>query len=143
MMKEMITQQIRLQHQEDELMSPNEAPEAGAKRRVGKRPFEIVVDEDVRPPVLALKGDVDVAVAEKLHEELGRLVDKGYNHLTIDCAGVTYFDSTGLSELVWAVKRMPDHGKVRLINCSPRLIKLLDITGLGTIFEAVSPDAAA
>ncbi|MCA1595505.1 MAG: STAS domain-containing protein [Chloroflexi bacterium] len=108
---------------------------ATEKRRSGKTPFQIEVNEDARPPVLALTGDVDVAVAEKLHEQLSRLVDAGYTELSVDCSGVTYFDSTGLSELVWAVRRMPDHGRVKLTGCSPRLVKLLSITGLDNIFE--------
>ncbi|HET6383987.1 MAG TPA: STAS domain-containing protein [Armatimonadota bacterium] len=123
-------------------MSPDEVSQASVKRRPGKTPFEIVVNENVKPPILSLKGDVDVAVAEKLHEQLSRLVERGHNQLTIDCEGVSYFDSTGLSELVWAVRRMPDHGRVRLVGCSPRLIKLLNVTGLDNIFELVLPSAA-
>jgi anti-sigma B factor antagonist len=123
-------------------MTPTETPERNEKQRATRVPFEIGVDENVRPPVLALKGDVDIAVAERLHERLSQLLEAGYSQLVIDCEGITYVDSTGLSELVWAVNRMPENGKVKLVGCSARLVKLLQVTGLNTVFELVQPGAA-
>ena len=122
-------------------MSATDVSQKNDKRRPSRTPFEIIVDENSKPPLLGLKGDVDVAVAEKLHEQLNRLVKTGYTQLTIDCHQVTYFDSTGLSELVWVVNHMPE-GKVKLVGCSARLIKLLDVTGLKSVFDLVVPEAA-
>jgi anti-sigma B factor antagonist len=120
---------------EDQSMSPNEATQVNPIRRAPKPPFDISVDETARPPLIALKGEVDVSVADRLHEQLSRLVEAGHSELSVDCAGVTYFDSTGLSELVWARNRLPERGKVSLVGCSPRLLKLLRQTGLDNIFE--------
>nr|MDQ2731492.1 hypothetical protein [Armatimonadota bacterium] len=72
-------------------MSARELVQSPEKRRVGRTPFEIVVDESASPPVLALHGDVDVAVAEKLDGELTRLIEAVFKHISIYCAEVTYF----------------------------------------------------
>lgn len=122
-------------------MSAPELVQKPETRRVGKTPFEIVVDEKASPPVLALHGDVDVAVADKLDSELTRLLEAGYTQIVIDCADVTYFDSTGLSVLV-AASRMLERQKLQLIHCIPRLIKLLQVTGLDNVFEVSLPEAA-
>ena len=121
------------------LTEPSSAVKA---RRPGKTPFDVSVNENTKPPVLLLRGDVDVAVAERLHEQLKRLVENGHAHIIVDCSAVTYFDSTGLSELVWASRSLPEHGRVKLIGCSPRLVKLLSITGLDNIFDLDMPEAA-
>jgi len=123
-------------------MTSTEATQKNEERRSSKTPFEIVVQEDVKPPVIALKGDVDVAVADKLSEQLNRLVEAGCTQLTIDLSAVTYVDSTGLSQLVEAARLMGSKRTVSLVGCNPRLIKLLSVTGLSNMFELVLPNAA-
>jgi len=54
---------------------------------------------------------------------------------SVDFSGVDYIDSTGLSALVRAYKRVQaTGGGIALLNLQPRLRKLFDITSLNELF---------
>jgi anti-sigma B factor antagonist len=50
--------------------------------------------------VLAVRGEIDVATAPQLREELLELVSAGRKQIVVDLSGVDFLDSTGLGVLV-------------------------------------------
>ena len=97
--------------------------------------------------VLAVSGEVDVATAPRLREQLVQLVNQGNHHLVVDLEGVDFLDSTGLGVLVGALKRVRlQEGELTLVCTQPRIVKVFDITGLSKVFtlhESVDSTVAA
>ena len=108
-------------------------------------------DTDAREgwTVLSATGEIDVAAAPDLREQLVDLIEAGHDQLVVDLEGVDFIDSTGLGVLVGAVRRArAADGDVRLVCTNSRLLKVFDVTGLDEVFTiaetvdgAMSPSA--
>ncbi len=86
--------------------------------------------------MLALVGAIDIATAPMLRERLLELYEQGARDVVVDLAGVDLIDSSGLGLLVAALKRYREAGgNLRLRSPTHRLQKMLDMTGLSTVFE--------
>lgn len=79
-----------------------------------------------------LMGEGDIAIKKKIDE----LVAKGSKHLILDLAEVPYIDSSGLGELIRCYTSMRKAGgTLKLANLTDRIVDLLTITKLVTVFE--------
>lgn len=82
-------------------------------------------------PVIAVRGEVDVATAPQLREHLQRVIADGSSTVVLDLLGVTFLDSTALGVVVGAHKRCRElGGELRVVVADPRLVKIFEITGL-------------
>ncbi|MGI8710473.1 MAG: STAS domain-containing protein [Acidimicrobiales bacterium] len=89
--------------------------------------------------VLAVGGEVDVATAPRLRQQLIALVNDGHHRIVVDLDAVDFIDSTGLGVLIGALKRVRTHdGDMALVCTDPRVLKVFEITGLLAVF-AVHP----
>ena len=59
---------------------------------------------------VALEGELDLATAPALREQLSELVAMGWFDITLDLAELQYIDSTGLSLLIRTQKRVEQTG---------------------------------
>lgn len=85
--------------------------------------------------VLAVSGEIDVASAPRLREQLITLVNDQHHRIVVDLGGVDFIDSTGLGVLIGARKRVRAHdGDVVLVCTEPRITKVFEITGLDQLF---------
>ena len=85
--------------------------------------------------VLAVGGEIDVATAPRLREQLISLVNDGQHRIVVDLTAVEFLDSTGLGVLVGALKRVRTHdGDLALVCDEPRILKVFEITGLTKVF---------
>jgi anti-sigma B factor antagonist len=97
--------------------------------------FDVSVTEVDGVPVVSVSGEVDVATAPILRDRLKELTAEGASTVVIDLHEMTFLDSTGLGVLVGALKRCREGGgDLRLVAAQPRILKLLDITGLMGVF---------
>ena len=105
------------------------------KRRVSFR-IDVTPDEDhVR---VAPSGDLDLATAEPLWEEISRLRERGFEKLVLDLRGLTFLDSTGLRLLIRAQEAaLKDGAGFALVDGEPAVCRVLDITGLREHFDFV------
>lgn len=106
--------------------------------RIRIRDVEGIKVLDVEGKMLRGEGDT------LLQQSITDLIDDGYDHLIVNLSGVPYIDSSGLGELVRSftlVRRLG--GKVGLTNLSPRIIDLLTITKLSTVFDTYETDEDA
>lgn len=84
--------------------------------------------------VVTVTGEVDLATAPGLDDELVALLDGGSTRLVVDLAGVDFLDSSGLGVLVKALKRTREKdGSLDLVVTSERILKVFRITGLDTV----------
>lgn len=94
--------------------------------------------------VLQVGGEIDVATAPRLREQLIRLVNDQKYRIVVSLEGVDFIDSTGLGVLIGALKRVRTHdGDLVLVCTEPRIAKVFAITGLNQVFQIhPSVDAA-
>jgi anti-sigma B factor antagonist len=94
--------------------------------------------------VLRVGGEVDVATAPRLREQLIALVNDQRYHLVVDLSEVDFIDSTGLGVLIGALKRVRSRdGDLHLVCSDDRILRVFEITGLDQIFTIhESVDAA-
>jgi anti-sigma B factor antagonist len=85
--------------------------------------------------VVEVGGEIDVATAPRLREQLISLVNQGSHRIVVDLTAVDFLDSTGLGVLVGALKRVRTHdGDLSLVCDEPRILKVFEITGLTKVF---------
>jgi anti-sigma B factor antagonist len=86
-------------------------------------------------PVLAVEGELDLAVAPWLRDQLDALFVGGASSVVIDMTDATFLDSTALGVLVGALNRCRDlGGEVHLVVSEPQVLRVLRITGLHDAF---------
>jgi anti-anti-sigma factor len=106
--------------------------------------FDVQKDGDGVTLVLH-ERKLDSAIAAELKGEFLLLCKPKVETLTIDLAEVEFCDSSGLSALLIADRKMKEHGgSVRLIHVHKKVLNLLKISMLDRVFEIDSaPPAAA
>jgi anti-sigma B factor antagonist len=94
--------------------------------------------------VLRVEGEVDVASAAQLREQLIQLIDLGYQQVVVDLDDTRFLDSTGLGVLVGGLKRLRNReGELALVCTQRGLLNAFEITGLAEVFHIyASVDAA-
>lgn len=93
--------------------------------------------------VVKIVGELDLATAPRLREALVDLANKGAKHVTVDLAEMEFIDSTGLSVLVAAWKRLRETGG-DLVLQSPRAaaMKIFEVTGATRVITITRPSMA-
>ena len=85
--------------------------------------------------VIAVTGEADLYTAPALKRELEAAIDAGGRDVVVDLTATTFMDSTALSVLVEATKRLrPDGGRVALVCIDPNIVKIFRITALDRLF---------
>jgi anti-sigma B factor antagonist len=96
-------------------------------------------DEDTA--LVTAHGEIDLSSVNLLREAVIKAIQAGVRKLTIDLAGVTYIDSSGLGMLVGAHKRMSSAGGTLTVHCSgQRIPRLLGLTGLDRVLTIQTQD---
>jgi anti-anti-sigma factor len=82
---------------------------------------------------------LDSTIASELKGEFLILCKPKLETLVIDLHGVEFCDSSGLSALLIAERKMKEHGgKVRLLGANKKILSLLKISMLDRLFEIKS-----
>jgi anti-sigma B factor antagonist len=108
--------------------------------------LDVSTREEAGRVVVVVIGEVDIFTATQLDAELSRLTSEGRTDLVVDLARVDFLDSTGLSVLVKALKRVREaDGRLDLVVTSDRVAKVFRITGLDQLIplHATLADALA
>jgi anti-sigma B factor antagonist len=83
---------------------------------------------------------LDSTIASELKGEFLIIAKPKIEHLLIDLQEVEFCDSSGLSALLIAERKMKEHGgTVRLLNANPKVMSLLKISMLDRLFEFQEP----
>jgi len=88
-------------------------------------------------PVLSLRGDADVLSAPLLRRALADVTER-FRVVVLDLSGVSFLDSTALSVLVVARRRLT----IRVTGMRPHVRKVFDVTGLSDSFSVYGDRSA-
>jgi anti-sigma B factor antagonist len=93
-------------------------------------------DVDERTTVIAVEGEIHVSTAPEFSGVLAASLQSGHTSLVLDLSGVMFIDSTGLSVLLNALRRITRAGGAMALVCSnPTVLRLFEITRLDTTFD--------
>ena len=93
--------------------------------------FGYSISDVTDPPVMTVRGEVDLASAPKLAAAMTELIDRGYSHVAVDLGAVEFIDSSGLGVLVGSLRRLREQdGDLVLRAASPAVARILELTGL-------------
>lgn len=96
--------------------------------------MEIKLEKTGAEALFTLNGRLDTVTSP----ELEKLVEKGLDgitDLTLDFKGVDYISSAGLRVLLRAEKKMSAVGTMKLVNVSPIIMEIFEITGFNEILS--------
>jgi anti-anti-sigma factor len=82
-----------------------------------------------------VRGELDLATSETLIERLGVLAEGADGDLRLEVSGLAFVDSTGLHALVRLARAMPQPHRLVLLEPSPSLCRLLELTGLDGVTQ--------
>ena len=92
--------------------------------------------------VVAVTGELELATAPRLRQQVVGLIGSGRSNVVIDLTGVDFIDSVGLGVVVGALKRCRTHGgDLMVAGAVPRVRALFEITRLDEIID-LHPDLA-
>ena len=95
-----------------------------------------VLDASDGSATVQVTGDVDCYTSPQLRSAFLSLVESGTRQVTLDLGGTQFVDSTGLSVMVGALKRLREQGgNLVLRRPTPATLRLLEVTGLTSVFE--------
>ena len=94
--------------------------------------MELSFDIDNTAAVIGVAGRLDTVTAPELEEYISARLG-GVETLTLDCAGLEYISSAGLRVLLRTQKKMNTCGTMKLINVSPIIMEIFEITGFSEI----------
>jgi anti-anti-sigma factor len=82
-----------------------------------------------RTAVIALSGELDLAGAAALEEELGRLEPGPLDAIVLDLRDVAFMDSSGLRVVAVASRRAEERGRrLALVPGSDQVMRVFEIT---------------
>ena len=85
--------------------------------------------------VVAVRGDLDLATAPRVRAQLEDALAARPHRLVVDLADCSFVDASSLTMLLEAHRRTARAGRELVLRgCSPRVLRLLSITGLGRVF---------
>lgn len=92
---------------------------------------------------MSLGGEIDLYTAPALHGELdGLLSGEGPAQIVVDMSDVEFCDSTGMNVLLGAHRRAREQGgDLELASPRPTIRKILQVTGLETVFTVLDDPA--
>ena len=81
--------------------------------------------------VLALAGEIDLAQAAELDDELKSLVDEGATQIIVDLLEVPFLESSALGVLLKYSRLLrANGGQLTLVTDDVRVLRVIEITGL-------------
>jgi anti-sigma B factor antagonist len=94
--------------------------------------------------VVAVTGELDVATAEQAYTYISGVIDGQPAPVSVDLAGLTFCDASGLGVLARAARHARQAGRqLTLTSARPSLLKIMRITGLDRTFPELRPSARA
>jgi anti-sigma B factor antagonist len=76
-------------------------------------------------------GELDLATADHVHEQLCALRAAGFAHVTLDLGRLTFIDSTGIRLLiVWTAEASADGWRLEMLPGSSSIDRTLELNGV-------------
>jgi anti-sigma B factor antagonist len=89
-----------------------------------------------------VRGEVDLASASELQDELLAVVNSNSDDLVLDCEGLEFVDSTGIAVFVHTQRVLELQGRrLRIVNLSGMARRAFDLLGLSEMLSISDENA--
>jgi anti-anti-sigma factor len=92
----------------------------------------VSLEDDVS--VIALTGEIDLAMGEDLDVACRQVLDRGLP-VRIDASQLQFIDSSGLGFLARIIKANPGGRRPEIVGASPRIVDTITIGGLADLVD--------
>ena len=96
--------------------------------------MNITKNQDADRLTITLEGRLDTTTAPQLEGELRTAVN-GITKLVFDMEKLEYISSAGLRVLLTAKKVMNRQGEMKIVNVTPEIREIFEVTGLDEILN--------
>lgn len=94
--------------------------------------------------VISVTGELDVATADKAYAYITGVIDSWQVPVTVDLAGLTFCDASGLGVLAKVARHARQAGRqLKLTSARPSLLKIMRMTGLDGVFPELRASTPA
>jgi anti-anti-sigma factor len=94
--------------------------------------------------LIEASGRIDSSNANQFGDALSGVIDEGHTQLVLDLSGVGYMSSAGLREIVSALKKLRRaSGDLRIAQPSPRVVEVIEMSGLDSELQIFASQAEA
>jgi len=86
--------------------------------------------------IVIAAGEIDLYTAPRLHSELAAVINAApASRIVVDMSGVEFCDSTGMNVLLSSLRQARERGgELELAAPRPAVMKILQVTGLDSVF---------
>lgn len=104
---------------------------------------------DVRPKgnnitLIVLNGEIGTETVNQFKDRIDQIVNDGNTRLVMDFRDVNYLNSMGLGVVAATLKKVKKtKGDLKLLNLSPAVQELFELTRLTKVFEIFDSEEAA
>lgn len=96
--------------------------------------MEVTIIENEGLATVKIEGRIDTSTAPSLEKKLGKVTKKTSN-ICLDFEKVEYITSAGLRVVLATSKQVSQEGKLTIINTSPVIKEIFDMTGFSTVVD--------
>jgi len=90
--------------------------------------------------VLILDGYIDTYNSVSFQKRVQQAIERGFNKLVFNCAGLNYVSSTGIGSFITFLKTVKPQGDVVLFDIQPKVLEVFQLLGFSQFFN-VKKDA--
>ncbi|NUN51110.1 MAG: anti-sigma factor antagonist [Candidatus Brocadiae bacterium] len=91
-----------------------------------------------------LSGSIDASTVPQFEEQIEKFMHDGVKYLMLDCAEISYINSTGMGLLIKCVDRFRNKdGDLKLISVPPKVVTLFKMLGLESLVDIYPNESAA
>ena len=85
--------------------------------------------------IVVAEGEIDIFTAPRLQEALQEALQSGIRRLIVDITNVSFIDSTGLSVLIDASRRLQERGaRLEIVGSQANVTRVFKLTRLEDVF---------
>lgn len=101
------------------------------------RPFTVAIDQTEPVVVITATGELDAATVGRLDSAIDEAIRTSEHHVVLDATDVSFVDSTGITALVSALRRLNRARRRLALACTDdgAVGRALQLTGLNHTFE--------
>ena len=107
--------------------------------------LKITIRESAEATILDLNGRITLGEGlGDLRDSIREALAGERKHILLNLAEVSYIDSSGLGQLIGSYATVTDRGgQMKLVSLQKKVVDLMQITKLLTVFETYDTEAAA